>query len=283
MKLLIFSIILIIAIITISILIFTKTKPKNSLEPFISSLTKYASSLSIQCKPDNFDQIASNINDIISKADTLIQSDSFDSVQLKTYQDIKKKVSDLLNSIKPLPICKIDKCIQGTYDSGINMCVCQDEKYPVPIIINKNVYCYSDNCSNYPYSSFQPNESPDSSLNKCICSDGYIKDSLLPFCHNKQASQTLETYINDLTKTSFPAGISGAIGKYKDFQIVEGVMGIKNAQIGETARTLTQCIDLAKNAGKRQVIFDGVHCVYGDFSGDETVTDRANCQSALQM
>jgi len=264
----------------------TKAKPKLSLEPFISTLTKYAATLvdNILCKPVEYDKIASDTNDIIIKADSMIETnkDNFDPIQIKAYDDIKKKVSDLLTNAKDKPVCKIDKCVQGTYHPESNNCICEDEKYPVPIIVNKKVYCYSDNCSNYPNSTFQPNESSDSSLNKCVCADGYTKDANTPFCYNKQASETLETYIKDLTNTTIPSGISDAVGKYKDFQIVEGSMDISNTQPGN-ARTLVQCIELAKSAGKKQVVFDGVHCYYGDYSGKETITPKEKCQAALQF
>ena len=279
MKTIMILIALIILVILTGIFLSLRSKPK-SVETFISTLTIYASTLSdnIQCKPVEYDKIVSDTNDIMSKAKEIID---VDPIQLKAYLDIEKKVSDLLANAKDKPVCKIDKCVQGTYHPESNNCICEDEKYPVPIIVNKKVYCYSDNCSNYPNSSFQPNESSDSSLNKCVCADGYIKDASTPFCYNKQNSEILETYIKNLNNTTIPAGISDTVGKYKDFQILEGSMNINNTQPGN-ARTLTQCIDLAKNAGKKQVVFDGVHCYYGDFA-NETVTAKEKCQSALQF
>lgn len=287
MKILICSIMLIIAIITILVITFSKSKNSSkSLESFISLLKKYTSSLSTQCKPNNFDQIVSTINDIINKADALVKSanDNYgiDPVEIKAYKDIKQKISDLITSMNSLNPCNIDKCIQGTYDSDTDMCVCQDENYPVPIIVNRNLYCYSDNCSNYPNSSFQPSDTTDSSKNNCVCSAGYIKDKSLPFCYNQAETDTLNGYMSSLSDTTFPTGISGAIGKYKDFTIVEGVMGINNNTMGEisTTNTLKTCIDTAKTAGKTQVIFDGVRCNYGDFV-NKTITDKVNCQSAF--
>ena len=139
---------LIILVILTGIFLSLRSKTK-SLETFISTLTKYASTLSdnIQCKPVEYDKIVSDTNDIMSKAKEIID---VDPIQLKAYLDIEKKVSDLLANAKDKPVCKIDKCVQGTYHPESNNCICEDEKYPVPIIVNKKVYCYSDNCSNYP-------------------------------------------------------------------------------------------------------------------------------------
>jgi hypothetical protein len=185
-----------------------------------------------------------------------------------------------MDTLSLKPECKYDECIQGTIDSS-NFCICNDPKYPVPIILNKKIYCYSDNYSKYPNSTFVPGPGKDPSQNSCVCGQGYTKDTNTPYCKKKKKSGKLEEFITRLNNISYPDQIQNTIGKYDNFQIIEGQMEITNSEINPE-RSLIECMNKAKSLSKRQVIFDGTHCYIGDAVSDK-VTDKENCQSAIYM
>lgn len=82
-----------------------------------------------------------------------------------------------IDSFSNLKDCT-EYCFQGDISTG--NCICPKE-FPFPIQENNKVYCYEEDCTKIPNSTFIPSLSKDPSQNKCICNDGYVKDATNKF------------------------------------------------------------------------------------------------------
>jgi len=89
---------------------------------------------------------------------------------IEKYKYTYKKYINIYSTLKDCT----EYCFQGDISTG--NCICPKE-FPFPIQQNNKVYCYEEDCTKIPNSTFIPSLTKDPSQNKCICNDGYVKDA----------------------------------------------------------------------------------------------------------
>ena len=272
-------------------------KPIFSLQQYSEKLNDINTVLkNIKCKPseesiNKFELAIKAIQEAVAK----LIINTIEQPTPKSYADYKNAEQNVLQTLDALKKdtsllpCINKICFQGALDQN-NVCVCPVE-YPVPIVLpgDDNIYCYSDNCGNYPHSKFVHNfdkskDLKDPSGNKCVCDDGYMNDSSDPFCYNVNLTSQIEKYTTDLNSIPLPKGegINSYYGKYNDFFVMNGSFPMKGSAIID-AKNIKQCIDEANKAGRTAMIYEGNVCVMGDAPEDLVISPKENCQCAYKV